>query len=362
MINISKLIYKTTGIMSKKQIIRTCENVGNRLSDELLTGGGGADKASRVKELLTDAIGAKKASKVIITDDLATFKEFTAKELNFTDDLAEKFFQQSKSAVIPGPKSNKSLLSLRIKNMRPEEAVNSSSHELEHVLYQRLGFRPFRERIYLKIRGKKYLENYLQKYASLMNEKNMVLQGNLLLKSKLGSSATYGFTSYEAGIEGLLKQTGMKSKEELHKMLENLIRERIILPDCDKRNLKVLKALKALLKDESRAYKVGGKVERRHTDALNLKSLTENGSASEFKPATNLTKSEMLAQLYNEAIVILKKEVRHQRMNKFKSFFGLKPKDYNIKPEPPATTRRVVPEEEILEMDLPKEILDELNI
>lgn len=49
-------------------------------------------------------------------------------------------------------------------------------------------------------------------------------------------------------------------------------------------------------------------------------------------------------------------------MNKFKSFFGLKPKDYNIKPEPPATTRRVVPEEEILEMDLPKEILDELNI
>ncbi|MBS6602831.1 MAG: hypothetical protein KH301_03615 [Brachyspira sp.] len=41
MINISKLIYKTTGIMSKKQIIRTCENVGNRLSDELLTGGGG---------------------------------------------------------------------------------------------------------------------------------------------------------------------------------------------------------------------------------------------------------------------------------------------------------------------------------
>lgn len=136
----------------------------------------------------------------------------------------------------------------------------------------------------------------------------MVLQGNLLLKSKLGSSATYGFTSYEAGIEGLLKQTGMKSKEELHKMLENLIRERIILPDCDKRNLKVLKALKALLKDESRAYKVGGKVERRHTDALNLKSLTENGSASEFKPATNLTKSEMLAQLYNEAIVILKKK------------------------------------------------------
>ena len=69
----------------------------------------------------------------------------------------------------------------------------------------------------------------------------------------------------------------------------------------------------------------------------------------------------MFAQLYDEAIVILKKEVRHQRMNKVKSSFGLKPKDYNIKPEPPVTTRRVMTEEEIMEMDLPKEILDELN-
>ena len=68
----------------------------------------------------------------------------------------------------------------------------------------------------------------------------------------------------------------------------------------------------------------------------------------------------MLAQLYDEAIVILKKEIRHQKINKVKSFFGLKPKDYHIKPEPP--TRRVVTEEEIREMDLPKEILDELNI
>lgn len=293
---------------------------------------------------------------------MATFKEFAAKELNLTDDIAEMFFQNSKSAVIPGPKSNRSLLSLRTNNMKPEEAINLSSHELEHVLNQRLGFRAFRERIYLKIRGKKFLENYTQKYANVMNEKNMDLQGNLVLKSKIGYNASYGFTSYEAGIEGLLKQTGMKSKEELHKMLENLIRKEIILPDCDKRNLKVLRALKALLKDESRAYKVGGKVERNYANALNLKFLTEIGSASKFKPTTNLTKSEMLAQLYDEAIVILKKEVRHQRINKVKSFFGMKPKDYHKAVEPIKQAPITVKDTVVVENELPKHIKDALYI
>lgn len=362
MVNISKLVFKATGIMPKKQIIRTCENIGNRLSDELLAGGGGAIKASRVKELLTNAIGAKKASKVIITDDLATFKEFAAKELNLTDDLAEYFFRNSKSAVIPGPKTNRSLLSLRTNDMKPEEAVNLSSHELEHVLNQRLGFRAFRERIYIKVRGKKYLENYTKKYANVMNEKNMDLQANLVMKSKLGYSASCGFTSYEAGIEGLLKQTGMKSKQELHQMLENLIRKEIILPDCDKRNLKVLKALKAILKDESRAYKVGGKVERNYTNADTLKRLTENGSATDFKPTSNTTKAEMLAQLYDEAIVILKKEVRHQRINKVKSFFGLKPKDYHKAVEPIKQAPITVKDTVVVENELPKHIKDALDI
>ena len=52
------------------------------------------------------------------------------------------------------------------------------------------------------------------------------MQGNLLLKSKVGLSATHGFTSYEAGIDGLLKQTGLKSKEELHEMITNIIRKK----------------------------------------------------------------------------------------------------------------------------------------
>lgn len=357
MINLSRIIYKATGIMSKKQIMKTCGKIGNEVSENLLNGN--SMNAEKVQEILAKNIGAKKAGKVQITDDLESFKAFMKKELDIPDELSERFFYGSKSAVIPGPKTNSSMLSLRTNSMKPVEIVNITTHELEHVLNQRLGFRARMEKLYTKVRGKKFLENYTKKYGELLNKKNMDMQGNLLLKSKVGSGATHGFTSYEAGIEGLLKQTGLKSKEELHEMITNLIRKKILLPDCDKRNLKILKALKVILKDESRAYKAGGTAERNY---INSKIKKYQNSGEQVSISGNITKSEMLAQLYDEAIVILKKEIRHQKINKVKSFFGLKPKDYHIKPEPPTSTRRVMTEEEIREMDLPKEILDELNI
>lgn len=49
--------------------------------------------------------------------------------------------------------------------MKPVEIVNITTHELEHVLNQRLGFRARMENLYTKVRGKKYLENYTKKYG-----------------------------------------------------------------------------------------------------------------------------------------------------------------------------------------------------
>ena len=344
MINISKFIFKATGIMPKKQILRTCENIGKEVSENLRAGN--KVDSAKIQEMLANAIGPKNAKKIIITDDLASFKEFAKKEVGLDDDVAEMFFKNSKSTVVPGPKSNTTMLSLRTDNMLPDEAVNITSHELEHVLFQRLGFKALKEKAYIKIRGKKYLENYINKYGNVMNEKNLEMQSGLIRKSKVGFSATHGFTYYEAGIEGLLKQTGLKSKEELHDMLQKFISEKIILPDCDKRNLKVLKAVRAILKDESRAYKVGGAAERQHANATTLERIT---STKDFEPTTKITKAEMLAQLYDEAIVVLKKEVRKQRINKVKSFFGLKPKDYHTKPQ---TNKRIVSIDELSEEEL----------
>lgn len=139
MINLSKIIYKATGIMSKKQIMKTCGKIGDEVSENLLNGN--RVKAQTVQEILAKNIGAKKAGKVQITDDLDSFKDFARKELNLQDDVSELIFYNSKSAVIPGPKTNRSLLSLRTDSMDAAETVNLTAHELEHVLNQRLGFR-----------------------------------------------------------------------------------------------------------------------------------------------------------------------------------------------------------------------------
>lgn len=360
MIIISKLIYKATGIMSKKQIMKTCGNIGKEVSENLRAGNN-VDSA-KIHEILAHSIGPKNAKKIIITDDLASFKEFAKREIGLTDEVAENFFNNSKSAVIPGPKSNTLMLSLRTDRMLPDEIVNTTSHELEHVLYKKVGLKALLGKSYLKLRGKKFLENYANKYGELFNTKNMHMQGNLIYKSKLGLSAIKGFTPYEAGIDGLLKQTGLKSKEELQEMLQKIISEKILLPDCDKRNLKVLQAVKETLKDESRAYKVGGSAERQHANAVAMEEVSSNGSPhKDFKPATKLTKSEMLAQLYDEAIVVLKGEIKKQKINKVKSFLGLKPKDYHTKPKPYDYNQCQVTETVIVDEQVPDNIKEALS-
>ena len=69
---------------------------------------------------------------------------------------------------------------------------------------------------------------------------------------------------------------------------------------------KILKSLRNTLKDESRAYKVGGASER-YFDALHC-------SANQ-----NPTKSEMMAYLYDNAISVLNKRIRSAKIERLKS-------------------------------------------
>lgn len=69
--------------MSKKQIMKTCGKIGNEVSENLLNGN--SMNAQKVQEILVKNIGAKKAGKVQITDDLESFKAFMKKELDISD-------------------------------------------------------------------------------------------------------------------------------------------------------------------------------------------------------------------------------------------------------------------------------------
>ncbi|MBD5401723.1 hypothetical protein HDR58_02820 [bacterium] len=68
-----------------------------------------------------------------------------------------------------------------------------------------------------------------------------------------------------------------------------------------------------MLKDESRAYKVGGAVQRSWEE---LKGLATK----------NANKSEMFAMLYDETLKVVKKEIKNLHKQRIKSFFHIKPK------------------------------------
>ena len=72
-----------------------------------------------------------------------------------------------------------------------------------------------------------------------------------------------------------------------------------------------MKGLRGILKDESRAYKVGGAVQRSWDEAKGLATDKAN-------------KSEMFAMLYDETLKVVKKEIKNLRKQRIKSLFGLK--------------------------------------
>ena len=65
MITIGRLVYKASGIMSKKGIVKNSEKIGRKLADEIKTGEGKV-KIDRIFELLERTIGKKKASNIIM--------------------------------------------------------------------------------------------------------------------------------------------------------------------------------------------------------------------------------------------------------------------------------------------------------
>ena len=331
--------------MPRKEIVRTCKNIGKQLAKEC--DNGGSVNVKRVSEILTERIGSKKAGKIIIADDFDTFKRY-AGNIGLNDDMAKMYFEASKSAVLPNPKDKSILLSLRLGGMNTAEALNTASHELEHTLFKTLSPRAFLEKLYLKLRGQKYVDKLTQKYGNLINEKNMDLQQGLLYHSKLGESALQGSTMHELNKKGLLAQMELPNEKSFQNVINGLV-EYCKVENNPKVGLNVMKGLRGLLKDESRAYKVGGAVQRFWDES---KGMATN----------NANKSEMFAMLYDETLKVVKKEIKNLRKQRIKSFFDIKLKsakplmttnpDGSMTVEISGKKFRVV-EKEISEADIP---------
>ncbi len=304
---ISQLFYKTTNLMPRKEIVRTCKEIGKELGRDSKSSD--SIDLNKFRQLLAKSVGKKKADKIVIADDFETFKKYT-KELGIDDNTSEVYFMSSKSAVLANPKDNTVLLSLRTSGTEMAEALNLATHELEHVLFRSLSPRAALEKIYIKLRGSKYMDKILQKYGQLINEKSFDMQNGLLSKSQFEDlSPIGGYTNQLLNIEGLLKQMNISSYKTFRTDLDSLVSD-LLEKKNPKINIKILNAMRAVLKDESRAYKSGGAVERFWTEA-------------QGKVNPNANKSEMFAMLYDETLPSIRKALWKQRIEYLKNIFKI---------------------------------------
>lgn len=293
--------------MPRKEIVRTCKEIGKELGRDCKSSD--SIDLKKFRQLLSKAVGEKNADKIIISDNFETFKKYT-KELGLDDNTSEMYFMSSKSAVLMNPKDNTILLSLRTSGAETAEALNIATHELEHVLFRSLSPRATLEKFYIKLRGPEYMEKIIQKYGQLFNEKNLDMQNGLLSKSQFDDlSPIGGYTNQILSTEGLLKQMNIDSYKTFRTDLDSLVSD-LLEKKNPKTNIKILKAMRAVLKDESRAYKSGGAAERFWTE-----------SQGNFNP--NANKSEMFAMLYDETLPSIRKALWKQRIEYLKNIFKI---------------------------------------
>lgn len=297
--NISGIFYKTTGLMSKKHIAKTAENIGTDLINIGLSKP--QIEVNDIKQVIKSRIGEKQSSQILISDNFKDFRDFTMTNLKFTQEQSEKFFKGVYAAAIPGGgKINKSLLQLDLKKFESlNTLVNAVSHECEHLLYQRFGiFMGLVRKL-----AKNNNDDLPATFAGNMNAKLLEFQQELIKLSNLKAPVIGGFTRFKKGDSGILEQTNLKTLSDLHKKIEDILTSKILVVKNDQDKIPILAGLLTIIPDEIRAYKVGGIVERKL-----------------FHKNDRLTRSEMLAQVYSEALKtiksVLKKEIISSRTNK----------------------------------------------
>ncbi len=308
---LGKVIYKLTGYMTKKELIRRARTVGIYASSKIKETGKNPS-SDEISEILGKVIGKKAAAKIEVSGDKASLVEALIKNLGIPKMHAENVANNCLSAALGKGIGSKSHLNLQVSDMPFFGSVNIISHETEHVLHRTLSFDVIIPKLLEKTSlGRKLIQKNMEK-APLLNEKNILLQTGMI-KLTGWRNAIEGVIPKSSRSEALLEITKCSDKKMLQKKIKDLLyTDRIIEIGNDKQNNFILKSLIAGLKDESRAYNAGAYVEDL------CRQTAQNGSQAV------ITKSQIIADIYDETIRVMKNERKHIQSNRLKEFFGFK--------------------------------------
>lgn len=206
--------------------------------------------------------------------------------------------------------NGEALLFIPIEKFSGAKAVNASTHEFEHVLSQETTLFGKFGRLIFKVLGQKRVEKLALKDAKALGMKFVQLPQELI-GAKLNINDPFVGVSHQSpDRKGLLERLGLASEKELREGLTGTVRK-VLEPKSETQNIRALKVMKYAIADEARAYRVGGQAAREY---LELK-----------KGSTN---AEMVSQIYDETVGVIKQEIKAQKRKRRKRFFGLTVEDY----------------------------------
>ncbi len=295
MVSIGRLIFKATGVMSNRGLVKNSNKIGTAIAEKMRQSGGKIENAE-VQEIISDTIGKKAAKKIKILGPKEEAKNFLLKQRMKPEDINEAFKQaggitsgehyKRASAIFVNDDYLKEL-SRGLSN-NPEilftMRVNTLAHEIQHAISATSG------------------------YLSLPKIKGKFSFGRKMIDKDIAKTLKYDLQSKYLKLQ-MASLEKMETGKSLTKndIIEILYSKGILTPGKDKENAYILKSLKKIYADEVRSYNAGFAAAAKYAgidipvDAKNVISLYKN-------------LSEGAAQ-----------ELKHTRMNQIKRFLGIKP-------------------------------------
>lgn len=291
MVSLGRLVFKATGIMSNRGVMKNSRKIGTAIAEKMKQSGGKIE-SQEIEQIISDTIGKKAARKIKIVD-FQTMREEMVNAGEKIKDI-DKMFECAAGVTHPDNYSRKASVFVNeeyltkafaaFPDIIPAVKANTLGHEIQHAIsntsgrmgiYKLKGHFPF---------GRKMIDKKFNKAKALdFQSKYIDLQEICLKKLQSGEQVS------EADIVKTLYSKG------------------ILQVGKDKENAFILKNLRDVYKDECRSFKVGYEAFETFNGTKNPKQVNE------------------IINLYENFVKATNKELRHTRLNRVKRFFGMKP-------------------------------------
>ena len=291
MVSLGRLVFKATGIMSNRGVMKNSRKIGTAIAEKMKQSGGKIE-SQEIEQIISDTIGKKAARKIKIVDSQTMREEMVNAGEKIKD--IDKMFECAAGVTHPANYSRKASVFVNeeyltkafaaFPDIIPAVKANTLGHEIQHAIsntsgrmgiYKLKGHFPF---------GRKMIDKKFNKAKALdFQSKYIDLQEICLKKLQSGEQVS------EADIVKTLYSKG------------------ILQVGKDKENAFILKNLRDVYKDECRSFKVGYEAFETFNGTKNPKQVNE------------------IINLYENFVKATNKELRHTRLNRVKRFFGMKP-------------------------------------